>query len=302
MAYALGPLRPDDRHGRIFQKRRPRRLFMIALTSLAMLGAAGGFLGIYREMTDWAAPADVPVLHADPQPTRHRPDNPGGMDIPGQGTMVLDGGHGEPKSEQLLPPPEAPLPRPALANDLPPPPALPAPAVANSDRAATAGTGDCRGTSAHRRSRAPADRRRRAAARGHAARAGAAAGTSPCSCCSAAEGRAAACRGQRLSPAARRRALAGSGEAGMGPFEAAIWRRAGWSGVCRATRRSRRARHLLPRSGRPDRRRRQGRAGVPRIEAARRGLPPCPAVSRRRLSSVAPVPSWMTVSENFLAR
>jgi cell division septation protein DedD len=130
MAYALGPLRPDDRHGRIFQKRRPRRLFMIALTSLAMLGAAGGFLGIYRELTDFAAPEDVPVLHADPQPTRHRPDNPGGMDIPGQGTMVLDGGHGEPKSEQLLPPPEAPLPRPALANDSPPPPAPPAPAAA----------------------------------------------------------------------------------------------------------------------------------------------------------------------------
>ncbi|MGO8914906.1 MAG: SPOR domain-containing protein [Stellaceae bacterium] len=130
MAFALGPMRPDDRRGRIFIKRRPRRVFVIVLALLAMLGASGAFFALYHAMTRTGAPEDVPVLRADTQPTRHRPDNPGGMDIPGQGTMVLDGGHGEPKTEQLLPPPEAPLPRPATADDQPPPAAPPPPSPA----------------------------------------------------------------------------------------------------------------------------------------------------------------------------
>ncbi len=122
MAYALGPIRPDDQHERIFVKRRPRRTFLIVLAVAAMIGASGGFLALYRAMNRAPALQDVPLLHADTQPTRHRPDNPGGIQIPGQGTMVLDGGHGEPKVEQLLPPPEAPLPRPTVAEESPPPP------------------------------------------------------------------------------------------------------------------------------------------------------------------------------------
>jgi cell division septation protein DedD len=132
MVYALGPMRPG-RHGRMFTKRRSRRAFVIALALFAMIGASGAFLALYRAMTRPAAPEDVPLLRADTQTTRHRPDNPGGMEIPGQGTMVLDGGHGGPKAEQLLPPPEAPLPRPAAVDDSPPPatPAAP-PAVATA--------------------------------------------------------------------------------------------------------------------------------------------------------------------------
>ncbi|HXZ01207.1 MAG TPA: SPOR domain-containing protein [Stellaceae bacterium] len=126
MAYALGPMRPDRRHGRIFIRRRPRRAFVVALTLLAVLGASGAFIALYRAMTRPATLAEVPLLRADAQATRHRPDNPGGMEIPGQGTMVLDGDHGGSKAEQLLPPPEAPLPRPATVNDSPPPEAPPA--------------------------------------------------------------------------------------------------------------------------------------------------------------------------------
>lgn len=126
MTYALGPMRSGGRHGRMFARRRSRRAFVISLALLAMLGASGAFVAFYHAMTRPAAPEDVPLLRADSQPTRHRPDNPGGMDIPGQGTMVLDGGHGGPKAEQLLPLPEAPLPRPAAVDDSPPPVAPPA--------------------------------------------------------------------------------------------------------------------------------------------------------------------------------
>ena len=106
MAYALGPMGPDERHERIFVRRRSRRVFIIVLALIAMLGSSGAFYALYRSMTRPSAPAAVPVIHADTTPMQHRPTNPGGMQVPGQGTMVLDGGQGEPKVEQLLPPPE----------------------------------------------------------------------------------------------------------------------------------------------------------------------------------------------------
>ncbi|HZB89832.1 MAG TPA: hypothetical protein VE397_00225, partial [Stellaceae bacterium] len=134
MAFALGPMRPDERHERIFVKRRSRRILVLAVAVLAMLGSSGAFLYIYRAMTRPVAPADVPLLRADTAPTRHRPENPGGVAVPGQGTMVLDGGQGEPKVEQLLPPPETPLPRPTppegTAESSPSALAPPAPAAA----------------------------------------------------------------------------------------------------------------------------------------------------------------------------
>ena len=137
MAYALGPMRPEDRHERIFVKRRSRRLFVLLVALVAMIAASGGFLAFYRTMTRTTSPGELPLLRADTEPSRHKPDNPGGMQIPGQGTMVLDGGHGEPKVEQLLPPPEAPLPRPAATDDSPPPvvATAPAPATPTADLA-----------------------------------------------------------------------------------------------------------------------------------------------------------------------
>jgi cell division septation protein DedD len=117
MAFALGPMRPDGRHERIFVRRRSRRILLIGIAALAMLGSSGAFLAFYRSMTRPTAPADVPLLRADTTPMQHRPENPGGVEVPGQGTMVLDGGQGEPKVEQLLPPPETPLPRPTPSAD-----------------------------------------------------------------------------------------------------------------------------------------------------------------------------------------
>lgn len=131
MAYALGPIGPDERHQRIFVRRRPRRLLVLLIAVLAMLGSSGAFLALYHRMSRPPAPGDVPLIRADATPIRHRPANPGGVEVPGQGTMVLDGGQGEPKVEQLLPPPETPLPRPLPAeNATAPTPAQPAASAA----------------------------------------------------------------------------------------------------------------------------------------------------------------------------
>jgi cell division septation protein DedD len=153
MAYALGPIGPDERHERIFVRRRSRRVLVLAVGVLAMLGSSGAFLALYHKMTRPPAAGDLPLIRADNTPTRHRPANPGGIEVPGQGTMVLDGGQGEPKVEQLLPPPETPLPRPepaqtaaalteapasAPAAATPTAPAVPAPTVAAALAPATA--------------------------------------------------------------------------------------------------------------------------------------------------------------------
>jgi cell division septation protein DedD len=141
MAYALGPIRPDERHNRIFHRRHPRRAVIVALAALAVIGAASGIVTVHRAITLIAAPAEVPVIHADAEPTRKRPDDPGGLQIPGQGTLVLDGGQGDSKAEQLLPLPETPLPRPAPVEPTavaPLPAPAPPPAAANVPAAAAA--------------------------------------------------------------------------------------------------------------------------------------------------------------------
>jgi cell division protein FtsN len=122
VAYALGPIGPDERHERIFVRRRSRRgVILVFLAALVMAVSAGGLLALYRSTMH--SGNEVPLLRADNQPTRKRPEDPGGLQVPGQGTMVLDHGRGEAGVEQLLPPPETPLPRPVA---VPPPTQSPA--------------------------------------------------------------------------------------------------------------------------------------------------------------------------------
>jgi cell division septation protein DedD len=71
----------------------------------------------------------VPFLKADTDPTRIRPDNPGGMPVPNQDKAIydkLDPKRAPPKGvERLLPPPEAPVSRPAAASQPRQAPAIP---------------------------------------------------------------------------------------------------------------------------------------------------------------------------------
>ncbi len=104
---------PRERRQRIFTRQRTRRR---ALTTAVVAGVLVGLAGVwalYPSGKRTVASTEVPLIRADDQPTRKRPADPGGMEIPEQDSIVLN--RTEPKVEQLLPPPETPVPRPAPA-------------------------------------------------------------------------------------------------------------------------------------------------------------------------------------------
>ena len=68
--------------------------------------------------------ADVPLIRADERPTKIRPENPGGMEVPDRDKLIYT--QKRAAVEHLLPPPEKPMPRPgtspaAVAGDAPQP-------------------------------------------------------------------------------------------------------------------------------------------------------------------------------------
>lgn len=102
------PERDDERRGRGF----PWRL-VLGLVALVVIGVVvwqgAGLLGGSPGGSQGDA---VPVFQASVDPFKHRPDDPGGMDVPNQDVTVYDtlgaaeGGEG---LEQLLPEPEEPI-------------------------------------------------------------------------------------------------------------------------------------------------------------------------------------------------
>ncbi|MFI4986903.1 MAG: SPOR domain-containing protein [Alphaproteobacteria bacterium] len=148
------PLRAIYEH----EQRRPRRsrLFTGAV-SVLMLGAVALVVYYAYQMGLRAgAQGPAPLIKAEQQPYKVKPDEPGGMDVPNQDKLiykeVTTGGSGDNKKpvERLMPQPEAPLPKPiasaqaipqAEAAQLPeasPPPAAPAPMSPTVSAAAAA--------------------------------------------------------------------------------------------------------------------------------------------------------------------
>jgi hypothetical protein len=96
-------------------RRRLRRSAVALLTVLALPAFAFALWSVYagRQPGDGADVA--PLVHADPSPTRIRPADPGGLEVPHKDRLVLQGrdsGSQTPPVEQLLPPPEQPMDRP----------------------------------------------------------------------------------------------------------------------------------------------------------------------------------------------
>ena len=95
------------------ESRRPRLLPVWLLLGAAVL--AGGAWAVTERMGDGPSSSDgasVPLITASAEPWKVRPDDPGGMEIPNQGTLIyetLTTADPEEAPERILPPPEEPM-------------------------------------------------------------------------------------------------------------------------------------------------------------------------------------------------
>lgn len=129
---------PNDRPQASHDHRPRRRLLPVVVASLAVLLfiAVLGYTYAWRGRDSAGGP--VPVIKAAEGPTKTKPDNPGGMDVPFQDKEIYSRLGREPAPaaggrtvERLLPPPETPMPRPPVPESPPAiaaaPPAISAP-------------------------------------------------------------------------------------------------------------------------------------------------------------------------------
>ncbi len=94
------------------RRRHPLVLAGVML-AIAVVAGVGGYM--YSRLSSDETPAEVPLVRAEPGPTKKRPAEPGGMVIPDQDKLVygaITGDGNEGKPERLLPPPEEPMPPP----------------------------------------------------------------------------------------------------------------------------------------------------------------------------------------------
>lgn len=115
-------------YGEDLRRRLRRRLILLGVAVGVAAVSAGGLWWAQKAMTASAPPGEAPLLHADGRPFKMRPQDPGGMTVPNVGRAIYEQGAAKDKVENLLPPPEEPLPREALPQPAPesaPPPAPP---------------------------------------------------------------------------------------------------------------------------------------------------------------------------------
>jgi hypothetical protein len=126
MSYQIGPMDPEDRAGHFAEDEDlpRRRVTAIFAVVVVMAVFAGGLWFAYSTGSRHASGTggDVPLIRAATGPTKVKPQNPGGMQIPDRNLSIYN--QKRPTVERLLPGPEQPMPRPA------PPPPKPAVAAA----------------------------------------------------------------------------------------------------------------------------------------------------------------------------
>ncbi|QJE72837.1 SPOR domain-containing protein [Aerophototrophica crusticola] len=108
-----------DQQGYAVSAERPRKRTVTSAAILLLgVGAFGGIIYYaYSQGMRAGTESVAPILRADPTPTKVKPEQPGGLDVPHQDKLVYDrltsgGNPGQPEVERLLPPPETPLERP----------------------------------------------------------------------------------------------------------------------------------------------------------------------------------------------
>ena len=136
MAY-FEPMDPAQRSGMPYRriKRRSHRGLAVVLALGVMALSAGGLWVGYRLSTGHGPSGEIPLIHADTDPIKVKPDDPGGMEIPNRDRFVFNPTGGMPV-ERLLPPPETPLPRPTPTNTVPQTVTTAVPAPASQAQAA----------------------------------------------------------------------------------------------------------------------------------------------------------------------
>lgn len=141
MSYQFGHVDPEERldHAEAPPPAdgdyQPRRLLPGAMLAVGVMAVfAGGLWFAYHEGEKHAAgvavapggaagntAGQVPLIRADTAPVKVKPDKAGGMNIPDKDDPIYSLRPGANPAEHILPPPEAPAPRPLA----PPPPASP---------------------------------------------------------------------------------------------------------------------------------------------------------------------------------
>jgi hypothetical protein len=145
MSYQLGSV-DSDGGGELYADPRqheagPRfRGLVASLVAVVVVGVfAGGLWFAYqqglRHGGGSTGAADVPLIRADERPTKVKPENPGGMEVPDRDKLIYT--QKRATVEQLLPPPEKPMPRPtapsaAAPSGSPQPPLMTAAAGASN--------------------------------------------------------------------------------------------------------------------------------------------------------------------------
>jgi SPOR domain len=145
MAYQLGSVDSDGGAELYADPRereaRPRfRGLVVSLVALVVIGVfAGGLWFAYqqglRHGGSSTGVADIPLIRADERPTKVKPENPGGMEVPDRDKLIYT--QKRATVEHLLPPPEKPMPRPtapsaAAPSGSPQPPLMTAAAGASN--------------------------------------------------------------------------------------------------------------------------------------------------------------------------
>ena len=137
--------RAEPAAGEAVESGRPRLLPVWILLGAAAL--SGGAWAVMDNVGGGGPPADdasVPLITASAEPWKVRPDDPGGMEIPNQGTLIyetLTTADPEEAPERILPPPEEPMSPPQPETDRAEELAVAASGVARDDGAPQPDTG-----------------------------------------------------------------------------------------------------------------------------------------------------------------